>query len=118
MAEGPWILLVLNGGSDSGRPRDIRQGEVFLIARSLPDSTCKGTGDTGTGEEGTKGSMWSVCAGTAKEEGMNEVLGAGCGDEGVPCETDDRDGPGDDVLKHKGGSEGCSELPTIEPLLL
>ena len=88
------------------------------IARSLPDSTCKGSGDTGTGDGGTEGSMWSVCAGTAEEEGVNEVLGEGCGDEGVPCETDDWDGPGDDVLKHKGGSEGGSELPSIELLLL
>ena len=83
-------------------------------------STCKGSGDTGTGEGSTEGStcMWSVCAGTAKEEGVNEVLGEGCGDEGVPCETNDWDGPGDDVLKHRYGTEGGSELPTIKPLLL
>ena len=56
-------------------------------------------------------------AGTA-EEGVKEVLREGWGDDGVPCETDDRDGSGDDVLKHKDGSEGCSELPTNEPLLL
>ena len=30
------------------------------IARSLPDSTCKGSGDTGTGDGGTEGSMWSA----------------------------------------------------------
>ena len=60
----------------------------------------------------------SDSAGTAEEEGVNEVLGEGWGDDGVPCETDDRDGSGDDVLKHKGGSEGCSELPTKQPLLL
>ena len=60
----------------------------------------------------------SDSAGTAEEEGVNEVLGEGWGDDGVPCETDDRDGSGDDVLKHKGGSDGCSELPTNEPLLL
>ena len=59
----------------------------------------------------------SVSAGTA-EEGVNEVLREGWGDDGDPCETDDRDGSGDDVLKHKDGSEGCSELPTNEPLLL
>ena len=56
--------------------------------------------------------------GTAEEKDVNEVLGEGWGDEGVPCKTDDRDGPGDDVLKYKGGSEGGSKLPTIEPLLL
>ena len=59
----------------------------------------------------------SDSAGTA-EEGVNEVLREGWGDDGDPCETDDRDGSGDDVLKHKDGSEGCSELPTNEPLLL
>ena len=96
----------------------LRRYIIERIARSLPDSTCKGSGDTGTDEGGTEVSMWSVCAGTAEEEGVNEVLGEDCGDEGVPCETDDRGGPGYDILKHKGGSVGGSELPTIEPLLL
>ena len=39
----------------------------------------------------------SDSTGTA-EEGVNEVLGEGWGDDGVPCKTDDRDGSGDDVL--------------------
>ena len=46
------------------------------IAQSLPDFTCKGLGDSGTDESGTKGSMQGVCAGTgamipAKIEGVN-----------------------------------------------
>lgn len=49
------------------------------IAQSLPDFTCKGLGDSGTDESGTKGSMRGVCTGTgamipAEIEGVNRVL--------------------------------------------